>query len=308
MTITQLSYISTMVSRTSWQAYLFIIPFAIFFAIFLGYPFFYALYLSFHKVTDIYDAFNALKFVHLHNYIKLMKDVEFWWSILMSLLYGAMTIPLSIFVSLILANLLHRTFSLVKLYRTGFFLPYLLDVFVVAIVWKFLYAHPYGIITQLLQRIGIDIPPLLASPKTAMLSVAIAMTLKGCGFGMLLYLAGLQNIPRSLYEAASIDGAPPWKQLFYITLPMLKPITLFMVVTGIIGALSAFAEFYGMTGGGPIIRVGSHILGCTKVAGLYLFRNLESLKLGYAAAISFVLLIIALIISAVSAKLLRVEW
>ncbi len=288
-------------------SYSFLLPFMIIFFIFLFYPFIYALWLSFHKVTDLFDVFGKLKFVGLKNYIKLFKDVEFWWAILMTLLYAAITIPLNIALSLTLAALLHGAFKGVRAYRTCFFMPFVLDTFVVAIVWKFLYSHPYGVVTQVLKFLHINLPPLLSSPKTAMPSIAVAMVLKNCGFGMILYLAGLQNIPQSIYEAAEIDGAPAWKQHLYITLPLLKPITFFLILTELIGAFSAFAEFYGMTGGGPVIRVGTHILGSTKVTGLYLFRNFESLKLGYAASISFVLLILTLLISFVCAKILRPE-
>ena len=224
----------------------------------------------------------------------------------MTFYYAILSIPLSIIVSFILAVLLHQGIKAAKLYRTAFFMPYVLDIFVVAIVWTFIYSAPYGVLPQLMGKInsqwaGVNF---LALPWTAMLAVVFAMVLKNAGFGMILFLAGLQNISKSLYEAAEIDGATGIKKHWFVTLPMLKPVVLFMVVTGVIAALSAFAEFYGMTGGGPIVNLKGNALGMTKVTGLYLFRAFENLKLGYAAATSFLLLILTVILSVAGFKLI----
>ncbi len=283
-----------------------LLPFSIIFFGFLAYPIIYSLNLSLHRVTDLYDVFGGLKWVGLQNYANLLTDPEFWWALLMTLYYAVLSISLSIIVSFTLAVLLHQGIRAAKIYRTAFFMPYVLDLFVVAIVWTFIYSAPYGILPQLLGKLyskwsGINF---LALPSTAMLAIVFAMVLKNAGFGMILFLAGLQNIPHSLYEAAEIDGATGIKKHWYVTLPMLKPIVLFMIVTGLIASLSAFAEFYGMTGGGPIVNLGGRALGVTKVTGLYLFRAFENLKLGYAAATSFILLILTVALSFAGLKLM----
>jgi multiple sugar transport system permease protein len=148
----------------------------------------------------------------------------------------------------------------------------------------------------------------LGNPLTAMPAVALANVLKGSGFGMVLYLAAMGSISPSLYEAASIDGAGGWQRFRAITFPLLKPVTLFMIIIGVIAALNAFAEIYAMTEGGPNVEVGGRALGATWVTGYYLFRTFYvSLKLGYAAAISYVLLILTLIISLINMRLFRTE-
>lgn len=291
-------------------SYGFILPFLIIFVVFLGYPVFYSLYLSFHRVTSLFDVFGGMKFVGLRNFVILAKDIEFWWALLMTGYYACLSIPLGIAVSLLLAVLLSRALKFRSLFRSAYFMPFVLDVFVVGIVWTFLYSSPYGVIVRLVDFLGIhyfDRTGFLAHPYFAMPSVVFAMILKNAGFGMILYLAALQNIPQSIYEAADIDGASAWKKLIHVTIPLLKPVTLFLVIIGVINALSAFAEFYAMTGGGPTINVFGKALGATKVSGVLLFRHFESLNLGYAASISWILLAITLCISLLSIKVIRYE-
>ena len=285
--------------------YAFIVPFLSIFLIFLAFPVFYALYLSLHRVEDLYNVFGGLRFVGFGNYMMLFRDLRFWWSLLITFYYALLSIPAGIFFSLILASLLNNQLKGVTIYRSAFFLPYVLDVFVVGIVWTFLYSSPYGIITRLLATVGFHTPGLLSNAKTALPSVVLAMMLKNSGFGMILFLSSMQNIPPSLYEAAMIDGASPYTRFKHITIPMLKPVILFMVIIGFIGALSAFAEFYATTGGGPSIVVAGRSLGATEVSGLYLYRNFEALKLGYAASLSFILLLITLVFSYISAGVMK---
>jgi putative chitobiose transport system permease protein len=137
-------------------------------------------------------------------------------------------------------------------------------------------------------------------------AVVMVNVLKGAGFGMVLYLAALQNIPESVYEAADVDGASWWQKLTRITIPLLRPVTLFMVIVGVVSALNAFAEIYAMTSGGPSVNVSGKAYGATWVTGYYLFDTFYvKLKLGYAAAMSYVLLAIAVTISLVNIRILR---
>ncbi len=291
-------------------AYLFLLPFLIFFFSFLAYPIVYSFYLSLRKVTidtSFYNIFSEMRFCGLENYIKLLKDTEFWFSLLTTFYYGLLSIPLGIFVSLLLAVILNSKLKGFKIYRSAFFLPNVLDMLVVGIIWTLLYAPQYGIITRIADIIGITLPQkgILGDPKTALLGVVVACVLKNCGYGMILFLAAMQNIPPSVYEAAEIDGVSEIQKHIYITLPLIRPIIFFLIVTGTIGVLNSFTEIYAMTGGGPITTLFGKTYKATQVTGYYLFLQWDRMNYGYAAAISYVLLIITLIFSFVYSKLLK---
>jgi multiple sugar transport system permease protein len=296
-------------AKDSLTALLFLSPFVLTFVVFLAYPLFYSFYLSLNKVTTLVNVFENLTFVGLQNFIELASDGLFGWSLLMTLYYAGLMVPIGIAASLLLAVLLNNKLRLHKVFRTSFFLPYVLDLFVVGIVWTFIYSPHFGVLTRIFEAVGIDYfseQGFLGSPVTAMPAVVMVNVLKGAGFGMVLYLAALQNIPESVYEAADVDGASWWQKLTKITMPLLRPVTLFMVIIGVVAALNAFAEIYAMTSGGPSVNVGGKAYGSTWVTGYYLFDTFYvKLKLGYAAAMSYVLLAIAIAISLVNLRILR---
>ena len=295
--------------RDNLSAFLFLSPFMVVFAVFLAYPLIYSFYLSLHKVTTLVNVFENLRFVGVENFVALAKDGLFRWSLLMTAYYAALMVPLGIASSLLLAVLLNNRLKLHGLFRTAFFLPYVLDLFVVGIVWTFIYSPHYGILNRVLERLSIHYfaeQGFLGRPGTAMPAVVLVNVLKGAGFGMVLYLAALENIPASIYEAAEVDGATWWQQLTRITFPLLRPITLFMVVVGVVAALNAFVEVYAMTAGGPSVDVGGKAYGATWVTGYYLFDTFYvKLKLGYAAAMSYVLLGVAVVVSLINIRVLR---
>lgn len=296
--------------RESIIAYLFILPFISVFVVFLGYPIFYSLYLSFREVavtTDLYNVFSDMKFVGFKNYIKLFTDYEFWAAFGVTIYYAILYIPLLLGFSLFLAVLLNNQLKGHSLFRSAYFMPNVLDMLVVGLIWVFLYAPQYGVISKLLEAFSAELASkgVLANPRTAMLGVVIALVLKNSGFGMILFLAAIQNIPQSVYEAADIDGANAFHKLRYVTLPLVKPIIFFIVVTGTIGALNAFSEIYIMTGGGPVTQLFDKTIQATQVTGYYLFRKWEKMDYGSAAAMSYVLLLVTLLLSYGYAKLLR---
>jgi len=254
-------------------------------------------------------VFENLRFVGFANFAALLRDGLFRWSLLMTLYYAALIVPIGIAVSLLLAVLLNSRLRFYKAFRTAFFLPYVLDLFVVGIVWTFIYSPHYGILNRILEAVGIHAfseQGFLGRPSTAMPAVVLVNVLKGAGFGMILYLAALQNIPDSVYEAAEVDGASWWQKLRLITVPLLRPITLFMAVVGVVAALNAFVEVFAMTSGGPSVDVGGRAYGATWVAGYNLFDTFYiKLKLGYAAAMSYILLVIAIAVSLVNIRLLK---
>ncbi|MBF0405961.1 MAG: sugar ABC transporter permease [Candidatus Riflebacteria bacterium] len=296
-------------SRETISSLMFLSPFLILFSVFLVFPIVYSFYLSFFNASKGFGLSN-LEWIGFMNYTQILgfhfeegalklNDPAFWWSLAVTLLYGGLSIPLGIATSLMLALLLHNKFFGKNFFRSAFFLPNILDMLVVGVVWTLIYAPKYGALAQIITYFAgpdqfFNTSGLLSSPYTAMPAVVLAMILKGAGFGMVLFLAALQNIPESVYEAADIDGASKWQQFVHITLPLLKPILFFMGVTGIIGSLNAFTEIYAMTAGGPQIVMGGETLGSTSVAGYYLFKQFEGGRYGYAAAISYVLLVITL--------------
>lgn len=276
----------------------FLSPFMLLFGTFLIFPIFYSFYLSFFGSSTDYSLIN-LKFVGLANYKRIMTDFQFWWSLGVTALYGVISIPLGICASLALALLLDNKLFGKSFFRSAFFLPNVLDMLVVGVIWTLIYAPKFGALAQITtwlmgENNFFNTTGLLGSPYTALLAVVIAMVLKGAGFGMVLFLAALQNIPEAVYEAADIDGASEWQKFTKITVPLLRPIIIFMVITGVIGSLNAFTEIYAMTSGGPQVVMGGETVGSTSVAGYYLFKQFDSGNYGYAAAISYMLLIITL--------------
>lgn len=300
-------------------AYLFLAPFLIAFVVFLGYPIVYSLYLSFHETTvftDWFNIFGDMRWTGFGNYSDLLfNDFEFWWSLYRTLIYALLMIPAQIVIGFFLAVLLREKLPGRDFFRGAYFMPHVLDVFVVGTIWVLIYSPNYGLLDVLLTRIGIDYfssTGVLGNPWSALPAIAFALVLKSAGFGMILFLAAMSNIPESVYEAADIDGANFWQKHRHVTFPLVKPIILFLVITGLMGALNAFTEIYAMAAtkyaqGGPFIDSFGHTVGVTKVSGFYLYKTFEQGDYGRAAAMSFLLLIVAFTISVFNARLLRSE-
>ncbi len=295
-------------------SYLYLLPFLVVFAVFLGYPIIYSLFLSFHKTSiysDWYNIFGDMQWCGLSNYVTLLTaDAELWWSLVVTLLYAALTIPAGIALSLLLAVLLNNKLPGRSFFRSAYFLPNVLDLLVVGIIWVLIYSPRFGLLDVMLNKIGITFfsdTGFLGNPLTALPAIALAMVLKGAGFGMILFLTAIQNISSSVYEAAEVDGASWWDRLRHITIPLVKPIILFMIITGVLASLNAFTEIYAMTNasGGPITQVFGRTVGATKLSGFYLFKTFERGQYGYAAAISYLLLVIAMVISFINIKVLQ---
>lgn len=294
------------------KSYLFILPFMIIFGVFMAYPIIYSFFISLHKVTlstNLFDVFSDMSFVGFENYKKLIGDFEFWWSLIVTLLYMAISIPLGIFLSLLLAVVLNNKLKAVTFFRSAFFLPNVLDMLVIGLIWKLLYS-PAGLLDSFLNKIGITLfseSGFLGDPKFALTAVAFAMVIKGVGFGMILFLTALQNISPNIFEAADIDGFTWWQKFRYIQAPLVKPIILFLTISGIMASLNAFTEFYIMTEGNPVTTIAGNTVGVTKISGYYLFSKFTEMKYGYSAAMSYLLLVFALFISYFNYKVLKGE-
>lgn len=293
--------------------YIFIAPFMIVAAVFLVFPIGYSFYLSLRETTlysSWYNQFSDMVWMGAGNYISLLTSKVFWYSLLATFLYAALLIPLSLAASLSLALVLNnQRLPGYQALRSAFFLPHVFDVFVVGIIWLLLFNSTSGPFASLFEALGITwfkVHGFLDNPVTVLPSIAFAMVLKGMGFGMVLFIVALHNIPESIFEAADIDGASPAQKLFRVTIPLLRPMILFLVVTSLMGVLNGFTEFYAMTRatGGPSVSFLGETVQAGRVSGLHLYRLFDESFYGHAAAMSFILLVIALLITAVNFKLL----
>lgn len=239
---------------------------------------------------DIYalGRLDRLRFAGLDNYVRLSRDPLFWTALKNTLYFVAVGGPLSVAVSLGSALLVnHRLTRFKGLFRTLLFLPVVTTLVAVAVVWRYLYHPRYGFLNYLLGLAGLGPVDWLGDPNFAMPALILMAVWKNFGFNMIVFIAGLQSIPERLYEAAAIDGAGPWRQFRWITLPLLAPTFLFVTVTTLIGSFQLFAEPYVMTQGGP----------ADSTLSLSLLMYQEGFRwwnLGYAAAVAFVLFVIVL--------------
>ncbi|WP_113672817.1 carbohydrate ABC transporter permease [Vallitalea guaymasensis] len=226
----------------------FILPNFIGFCIFIMIPVIFSFGLSFME----WDGFSPMKFVGLKNFIDLTKDSTFKISFVNTIYFALLTVPTTAVISLGLAILLNKKIKGLNFFRSSIFFPYVASIVAVAVVWNMLFQKDFGPINEFLRFIGIVNPPgWTASLDWAMPAVIIVSIWKGMGYYMIIYLAALQGIPNSLYEAAKIDGASSWQRFRYITLPMLTPATFFVIMMLTINCFKVFDLVYIMTEGGP---------------------------------------------------------
>lgn len=275
-------------SRTA-AAWIFLSPAMGVIAVFFVIPVLAAFMLSFTDF-DIYALGNwdYIRFVGFQNYVRIIETPLFWKALKNTFYFVLAGGPLSVAVSLGTALMLNSKLAKFKsFYRTVYFLPVVSSLIAVAIIWRYLYHPAHGILNYLLSQFGIAPIDWLGDPDIAMPAIIIMAVWKNFGYNMLIFIAGLQNIPDDLYEAAHLDGASWWQQFKEITIPMLKPTTVFVVMITIIGYFQLFAEPYVMTQGGPLNATTSIVL-------LMYEQGFRWWSMGYAAAIAFVLFAIIL--------------
>jgi len=259
--------------------------------LFFAVPLVAALFLSLTDF-DIYalaDIGNA-RFVGAENYTRLLRDPLFWRVLRNTLVFVAIGVPLTLASALGGALLLHSKLARLRgLYRTVFFSPVVTTLVAVAVVWRYLYHPRYGLINQMLGMVGLPAIDWLGNPAWATVAITLLAVWRSFGYGLVIYVAGLQAIPESLYEAAQLDGAGPWRQLKDITFPLLAPTSLFVAVITTVTLFQIFAEPYVMTRGGPLYAT-------TSITLLMYEQGFRWWNLGAAAAVAFVLF--ALIIAA----------
>lgn len=273
--------------RKRWLGYLFISPWLIGFLAFTAYPFLASIYFSFTR----YDIVNRPVWVGTINYWMLLhEDALFWKSLLVTFQFALYSVPLGIAAGVGLALLLSSDVRGIRYYRTLLYLPSVAPAIANAMVFIWLLNPEIGLINSLLRAVHVVGPAWLLDTNWALKSL-VMMSLWGVGGSMVIYLAGLKDIPAHLYEAAIIDGAGPMSRLRHVTLPLLSPVIFFNLVMGVIGAFQYFAEAYVMTQGGPEDS--------TLFYALYLFqRAWKYLDMGYASAMAWVLFLIVMTLTA----------
>lgn len=271
-------------------AYFFLAPALSAIFIFFFIPVIAAFIISFTDL-DIYSLNNLsnTRFVGFANYLNLFKDPLFWTALKNTFYFVLAAGPLSIAVSLGAALLLNsRLVKFKGLFRLTYFIPVVTTLVAVAIVWRFIYHPRFGLLNYLLNFVGINPIDWLGDPNWAMPAIILMSIWKNFGYNMIIFIAGLQNIPEYLYEAAVMEGANSWQKFKSITLPMLAPTTLFISIITMIGFFQLFAEPYVMTQGGPLNKTLSIVL--------YMYQEgFRWWNMGYSAAIAFVLFFIIFI-------------
>jgi multiple sugar transport system permease protein len=251
-------------------------------AFFVVFPIIFSLYLSFHEWAILTPD---KPFVGLSNFERMFSTPEFWQALKNTFVYTVGVVPVGAASSLALALLLNRTIRGAGFFRTAFFLPVITSTIAIAVVWLWVYDDNSGLLNLILRGLGFRPVRWLTSSKTALLSVIIMNVWRNAGYHMVIFLAGLQSIPESLYEAATIDGVNTFQRFRYITWPLLVPTTVFVLITNTIFTFQVFGPIYVMTGGGPARS--------TSVIVYYLYqRAFEFQEMGYASAVAWIIFII----------------
>lgn len=287
-------YMSALAKQEERWAWLFIAPTVIGFLCFMVYPImftFVASMTSWNGTNNMLENFNGFS-----NYIKLMTDVKFWKTLATTIIYF-IGIPVGMILGLLLALAMNRKLFGVRVLRTMYYIPVISSLVAVSILWAWIYNYDYGLLNTIIKFLsGKHGPNWLGDPILIKVSIIIFMVWKGLGTSIILYLAGLQSIPRNYYEAADIDGANAWGKFKNITLPLISPITFYILITSLIGGFQVFVEVDVMTTNGGVGYNAATIV-------YYLYNKaFKNSQMGYACAIAVILTIIILVITAINFK------
>ena len=272
-------------------AYIFIAPVTIGLLIFYVWPFIQNFWFSFNDV----NKFNMATFCGLDNYKKLFQEPDLMLALKNTILYAVITVPIGLFISLLLATLLNSKIKGKGIYRTIYFLPSITMAAAVALVWKLIFNGDYGILNTVLEFFGVEGKRWLTDPSTALFCVMMVGIWSGAGYNMIILLAGMQGVSNSYYEAAEIDGAGPVQKFFKITIPLVSPTIFFVTITGLIGAFQVFDTLYMM------IDIDKNpAFNAVKTTNVLFYQNAFTYGYkGYAAAISIFMFVIIMIITAI---------
>lgn len=271
--------------RTNLRGWLFISPWIIGFVVFTAYPFVASLFFSFTN----YSVVSSPKWVGLQNYSTLLHTGLFWRSLYNTFYYAILEVPLSTILGIAIALLLNMKVKGIAIYRTIFFIPSIVPTVASSIVWLWLFNPSFGVINDVLSTAHLPTPGWIFSAAWSKPSFVL-MGLWAVGAPIIIYLAGLQGVPRELYEAASLEGAGPWQRTRRVTLPLLSPVILFNVLIGLITSFQFFTQAFIMTSGGPN--------NSSEFYSLYLYQEaFEYLHMGYASAMAWMLFLVILVLT-----------
>lgn len=281
-------------TREAIAGYLFLLPNVLGFVIFTA----LAVIASAAISLTTWDLLSDPEFVGLDNYVKLFTNDPLFRTVLWNTFYFTIvSVPASTVIALGLALLFNTGLRLVPVFRAAYFMPVITATVVVALIWRWFYNPDFGILNYLLWKIGVDSPPNWLADRTwAMPAVIIMAVWKQVGYNMVIFLAGLQAIPATLYEAAAVDGASSRQRFFNITLPLLTPTTFFVLVISIIGSLQVFDAVLVLTDGGPANATRTMVFHIWEEAFVFL-------EMGYAAAVAWILFFIVFLVTLVQWKI-----
>ncbi|MHB0875793.1 MAG: carbohydrate ABC transporter permease [Anaerolineae bacterium] len=278
-------------TRKAITAHLFVLPAVIFFLIWYVYPIGRGVWISFHD----WNILTPPVWTGLSNFQDLAHDRDFFASLLKTGYY-MLSMPVTVGLALLLALVMNSKLPAKGFFRTVYFMPVVTSGLATSLIWKWVYDPHFGLVAGITRPLGLGAIPFLSSPDWAMPAIMIYGIWGGLGYVMVLFLAGLQSIQPELYEAASIDGAGDRHRFRYITLPLLRPVLLFVLITQTIAAAQVFTPAYAMTRGGPV--------GATRVVSLLIYQTgFEYLKMGYASAMALVMFAIMGIAAVVQLRL-----
>ncbi|CEG21530.1 sn-glycerol-3-phosphate transport system permease protein UgpA [Planococcus massiliensis] len=276
------------------RPYAMIFPAILIFCLFFIYPIGYMIYLSFHDwnfVSPVKD------FVGTSNFSYLLSDRDFREVISNSFIYTFFTVFLTISLSLLLALWLNRGGAVYSFMQASIFSPHIISLVSVSMLWMWIMDADYGLLNWFLNLIGMESVMWLTSPDYALTSLILVAVWKGIGFNTLVFIAGLQSIPKDLYEAAELDHTPPWRRFLKITVPMLSPTLFFLTIIGVINSFQVFETINLMTAGGPINSTNTFVY--------YIYQyGFQFFKIGYASAAGVILLVILSVLTVVYFKVL----
>lgn len=267
--------------------YLMVSPYLLHLLVFSAFPVVFSIVLTFFN----WNIISPMEWNGLGNWKHVLSDRLFWKSIFNTLKFLSVHIPLQIIIALALAEVLNQKIRLRSFFRAAFFMPVVISGVVVTIMWQQLLGYENGIINQLLINVGLGKVGWLTDPDVAIISIALMATWKNVGLYVILFLVGLQTVPKQYYEAADLEGASHWQKFTRITIPMINPTIFMVMVLSTLGGFSLFIEPYIMTGGGP--------MNSTLSAVLYIYKEaFEYYHMGYSATLGlfFAMMIVLVVI------------
>ena len=293
--------------RLAVSAWLFLTPAMAGFLLIVLYPLLYAFWMSLHD----WPVLGTRQFIWFGNYKQMLTDPLFWKSLRITLVWTAGVVPVTIGLGLAVALLLNSPRVRGKVFfRAVYFIPVMTNMVAASFVWRWLFEPTNGVINYGLLRLGITARPgWLADTTWALVAMMIVAVWKQVGFAMVILLAGLQTVPRNIYEAADLDGTNRWQRLRHITVPLINPTIVFLVVMMVINALRVFTIPYVMSAGGFTNQSPGGPLDSTRVFALHIYDlGFRKFDMGYSAANSFVLLLLILAVTVIQMRLLQQDF